>query len=224
MNDDDLLEIILADEDETFDSGPLFSLIEDEIALVNSNKMKEFIKAVIGRSSILWFMPVAPDDKDDLQNLWPKDCYKPGGELLNIRRIVRTCDVLAESHQIETIDRDILLAAAFIHSITKYYSDEDGDAHYDPMHPYTVDTYLGALREEEQTTATEGMPHTIHVNDDTVLQILRIVRCQRGPWSTIPETVPSTLLEILLHTACQFMLNVDYIIDGDEIVGERWEF
>jgi len=225
MNHDDMLDAFLAEElEEETEVNPVFDLISDELSLIKSHAIQEFVKAVLGRSNILWFVSVAPEDNDDLQNLWPSDCYKPGGELLNIRRVVRACDVLAESHQLDQEDRDILLAAGFVHSITKYYTDEDGEPKYDPMHPYTVDSYVGALREEEQTTALEGNPHTVLLADETVMQILRVVRCQRGPWSIIPETLPVTLLEILLHTAYQFMINVDYIVDGDNVVEERWEF
>jgi hypothetical protein len=222
---DDLLSDSLKNDTDDREAQIILAPLAEEIELIKDIKMQEFVKIILLHTLYFWVMPVYPDDNEELDDIWPPDTYRPGGDVLNTQRVVRGCEILSDSYGIGDEDKNILYAAALIHSVTKYVYDSHVDGpRYDPMHPYTVDTLVTTIREREQLRALEGSPNTLSISDEQVMQILRIVRCQRGPWSLIPETIPVALLEILLHTSYHMAMNLDYLIDGKEILGERWDF
>jgi hypothetical protein len=223
----DILDEFLEDEDpEQVDVSEIdFSSIQEELDLIESNELKELVKTVLSHSIYFWTLGVAPSNVEALVDMWPLDTYGLGGDLLNTKRVVRTCSVLADSYQMDDYDRDILIASAMVHTITKYIFDgKSGNVNFDIMYPYTFSVFLSSVRDEEQISSSDDKPHTLGVSDDTIAKIARIVRCHRGPWSIIPETVPVTNIEQILHNATQIAMNMDYIIDGESIIEERWLF
>jgi hypothetical protein len=43
-----------------------------------------------------------------------------------------------------------------------------------------------------------------------------------GPWSPVPETVPVTYLDMIVHLADNMASKLHYIVDGDNVLKERW--
>lgn len=226
---DDILDYFLdsSEGDETFqeEMNKNFEHIAEELDLIESTAMQDFVKAVLSRSIYFWVLGVAPAESEVLGELWPIDTYGDYGDLRNAKRVARAANVLAESSSIEDDEKDALIAAALIHTATKYVFDtKTGKCNFDIMYPYTLGVLLNSIRNDEQINSIEGVPHTLGISDEQTALISRLVRCHRGPWSMIPETVPSTLLESILHMATQVAMNLDYLIDGEEIILERWEY
>jgi hypothetical protein len=51
---------------------------------------------------------------------------------------------------------------------------------------------------------------------------MRMVRCQAGPNSPVPEVVPETDEEVMFHLADLTASSLPYIVDGNEISEARW--
>jgi len=235
LSKENLLEDFLSEEEdedsfESFlkDNEKNLKLIEEELSLISSDQLKDFVKAVLSRSIYFWDLGVAPQnnlDGDILGDLWPTDTYKEGGNVVNTQRVVRIFKVLGIAHGLDQEDFDLLIAAALIHAATKYVPDlHTGQCKFDVMYPYTLGMFVRGIRQDEQINSIEGLPHTLGVDDEDSEIISRIVRCHRGAWSLIPEVQPATSVEMILHMACQIAMDLDYIVDGEEIVEDRWAF
>jgi len=220
------------DEIESFISSGLSNIFEQEnlilqpllaeIEAINDIGIQLFVRSVLLNSPSFWTMPVMPDDST-LVKEWPKDVYGTNGDMLNTRRVFRSAMLLADSYQLEGEDRDLLLAATLVHSVTKYEY-KNGDIVYNSFYPYTFDSFVDELRSKQQISSSEDASTTLVIQDDLVRKIGRLVRCQNGPWSIIPETIPMNTLEICMHIAFYMAMAVDYIIDGSEVIEERWDF
>ena len=129
---------------------------------------------------------------------------------------------MSESHSVSVEEKDIIIAACLLHDVTKGKIEKDGSFTYDKMHPYTVGEFVKFCQEDDKKYANDINSSTLYVTEEDVQTLLRLVRCHLGPWSPVPETVPITYLDMIVHLADNIASKVHYILDGDEILPERW--
>jgi len=223
MDDAEIEKFISEDSQDAFEQENLIlSPLLDEIGCIADMSIQLFVRSVLLNSPFFWVAPVMPDSSS-ISCDWPKDVYCVGGDVLNTKRVFRASVLLSDSYQLEMEDRDMLFAAALVHSVTKYEV-KAGEMEYNDFYPFTFNTFIEELRSRQQELASDGTSNTLAVPDDTVRKICRLVRCQNGPWSIIPEMIPTNVLEICLHLSVYIAMAVDYVIDGTEVVEERWGF
>jgi HD superfamily phosphohydrolase YqeK len=189
-----------------------------EIDLIESQGIQFFVRSVLLRGGPFWSIPSSFSGR-----YHPPDEHGFGGNVLHTKRVVRIASLICESHELEQHDTDIILAACILHDINKGVVWEEGkQPEYDPMHPYTVDKLVNQLREDHRLYSTEEKSSVLYLKDETMYQILRLIRCHMGPWSPIPETVPITNSDMIVHLADNIASKLHTIIDGDDILLERW--
>jgi hypothetical protein len=91
------------------------------------------------------------------------------------------------------------------------------------MHPYTVGNFIKKLQQDDKKYATENQSSTLFLSEEAVQSILRLVRCHLGPWSPVPETAPITYLDMIVHMADNIASKLHYLVDGENVVIERWK-
>lgn len=194
--------------------------LSDEIDLIIDPKIKSFVKSVLLRASPFW----ASASSVNAPEAHPPDEDKPGGLVLHTKRVVRAVRLLMQTYDYSTSDRDNMIAAALLHDCTKaiWANDERTEIVHDILHPYTLDTFIEWCIGEDTIHADSSRYHTLDISIDTIQSILRLVRCSHGPWSPIPETIPVTSTEKLLHIADLLASNIHNVIDGPVPQEYRW--
>lgn len=224
MNNKSILDDILSDNKKEVSSlkeeDAALAPLLDEINMIKDHNIKSFVRSILIRSNIFWIIPSSFSGK-----YHPADEHGPGGNVLHTKRVVRAASVLADSYSIGDEDRDIVYAACLLHDVTKgIVVGQDGPMQYDPMHPYTVGQLVKSCQKEDRQYASEGQSSTLFLSEETIQSILRLVRCHLGPWSPVPETTPITYLDMIVHLADNMASKVHYIVDGDNVVADRWKF
>lgn len=216
---DDILsedsDIITAEEE-----SKILEPIIEEVDMINDSSIKSFVKSILVRADSFWKIPSSFSGR-----YHPPDEHNAGGNVLHTKRVVRAAKVLCDSYSLNQEERDVVYAACLIHDITKGAKAENSDEsfYYDSMHPYTVGKFVERCQQYDKKYAGEGHSSTLFVNEETIQSILRLVRCHLGPWSPVPETIPITYLDIIVHLADNMASKLHYIADGDNIVEERWK-
>lgn len=221
MKDNILDEILSIKKETSFlkEEDKILEPLLKEIDMIKDEAIKSFVRSILLRADAFWKMPSSFSRK-----YHPIDEHEAGGNVLHTKRVVRAASIMCDSHSLTDDDRDIVLAACLLHDITKGIDVGLEKMQYDPMHPYTVGYFVKKCQEHDKNFATENQSSTIYLTEEAVQSILRLVRCHLGPWSPVPETIPITYLDIIVHLADNIASKIDYIVDGDSIVKERWMF
>lgn len=202
---------VLTEEDKTLE--PLLA----EINLIRNAELRSFVRAVLlNANPNFWIMAAAKEPDQH-----PEDEYMFGGLVTHTKRVFRTVCLMAES-QIRSIeDLDLLLAGALLHDLGKC---DDSVPEY--LHTIVVDKLvegLSMLDEADPTYQDRSNVLTFIINQsESLLILMRLVRSHEGFASPIPEIVPVTSLEQILHLSNQICRNLDRIIDGLEVQHWRW--
>lgn len=192
----------------------------EEINFIEDPGIHSFVRSLLIKANPnFWTDPAVFIDTEE----YPPDEHRVGGNVLHTKRVFRVVHRMSVAQQRSEDERDILLAAALLHGITKGV-EREGGVEFDPLHPYTVDAFVKWAQMQDEKYSSEATSSTLWVDDMATKTILRIVRCQRGYWSAIPETVPMTGLDWTLHFADLFVSDIHHIIDGDEVELERWTY
>jgi hypothetical protein len=131
--------------------------------------------------------------------------------------------VLCDSHALPQEEKDIVIAAMLLHDVTKGVPKADQSGYlYDPLHPYTVGLFVRKCQEEDKNYASELQSSTLFLSEEIVQSILRLVRCHLGPWSPVPETIPVTYLDMIVHMADNVSSKLHHIVDGENVIESRW--
>jgi hypothetical protein len=213
---DDILQdeqIVNLSEEENNVLSPLL----EEISLIEDDGLKSFVRSVLFRADSFWVVPSSFSGK-----YHPPDEHNQGGNVLHTKRTVRAAKILSESHSLSAEEKDLVVAACLLHDLTKGKVEKDGSFSYDKMHPYTVGDFVKFCQEDDKKYASDISSSTLYVSEEDVQTLLRLIRCHLGPWSPVPETVPITYLDMIVHLADNIASKVHYILDGNEIVSERW--
>ena len=88
------------------------------------------------------------------------------------------------------------------------------------MHPYTVGAFVKKCQENDKKYGSESASSTLFLDEETVQSILRLVRCHLGPWSPIPETVPTTYMDMIVHLSDNVASKLHTIV---EISDNKWQ-
>jgi hypothetical protein len=219
---DDLLgddKIFSSNEEEDKVLAPIL----EEINYIQDQQIKSFVRSILLQAKTFWLIPSSFSGK-----YHPSDEHNASGNMLHTKRVVRAAKVLADSYTLGTAERDLVYAASLLHDVTKGVS-SNGDSQdstfvYDPLHPYTVGMLVKKCQENDKKYTSDSSSSTLYLDEDTVQSILRLVRCHLGPWSPVPETTPVTYLETIVHIADNIASKVHYIVDGNNIVEDRWKF
>jgi len=216
---DDLLsdeKIFSSNEEE---DNQLASLL-DEINYIQSPSIKSFVRAILLQAKSFWTIPSSFSGK-----YHPSDEHNEGGNVIHTKRVVRASKVICDSYSLSQNERDLVYAACLLHDVTKGISNSDKDTFvYDPLHPYTVGSFVKKCQENDKKYASESSSSTLYLDDETIQSILRLVRCHLGPWSPVPETIPVTYLDIIVHLSDNLASKVHFIVDGENVIEERWKF
>lgn len=200
------------------DEDKILAPLLPEIDLIESQGIQYFVRSLLLEAGPFWTIPSSFSGK-----YHPPDEHGVGGNVLHTKRVVRVAALICESHELEQHDTDIILAACILHDVNKGVVWQEGQpAKYDPMHPYTVDKMVNKIRENHRLYSTEEMSSVLYLKDETMYQILRLIRCHMGPWSPIPETVPITNSDMIVHLADNLASRLHEIVDGPDIKLERW--
>ena len=193
--------------------------LEQEIELISDPNIKKFVRYLLKHAPAFWKAPGS-----QTADAHPPDEELEGGLVLHTKRVVRTVMLLAMTVESDKQnDFDCVVAAAILHDISKYMLDETtGEFLFDPMHPYTVDRYVDWSRQESLAYGGSDGDNTVDIDTESIGLILRLIRCSHGIWSPIPETIPYSDLEKILHEADLIAANVHCIIDGSEVKLDRW--
>lgn len=197
----------------------ILSDLLEEIDIISDPTIKGLVRSVLTRAESFWYAT-----STIIEGAHPPDEYTEGGLVTHTKRVVRAAILIANTFDCSPADFNILIAAALLHDVTKTVwenSDQNNIVH-DPMHPYTVDSFVEWCLSDDQKKSEAELNNGLDVSEEALHQILRLIRCSHGVWSPIPETLPMTPLEKALHVADLIASNIHHIVDGKEIVGERW--
>ena len=223
MTKDSILDEILNKEKDSISIGEENSILQplsEEIEMISDDNIKSFVKSILLRADSFWTIPSSFSGK-----YHPADEHNEGGNVLHTKRVVRAASVIADSYSLSTEEKDIVYAACLLHDATKGIKDKDEDFfHYDPMHPYTVGRLVKQCQEYDKKYAGELQSSTLFLSEEVVQSILRLVRCHLGPWSPIPETIPVTYLDMIVHISDNIASKLHYLVDGNHVVKDRWKF
>lgn len=202
-------------EKENFILEPLL----DEIEAIKEESIRDFVRSVLLKNDPFWIIPSSFSE-----DYYPPDEYDVGGNVLHTKRVFRICAILSDSHILTSIERDILFAAALLHDVTKgIVTGPDALPIYDEFHPYTVDRFVRQVKAEDEIRGAENESTMLFLEEEHATRILRIIRCHKGIWSPIPETYPLNDLEMILYTADTIATKLHWVIDGDDLITERWD-
>lgn len=182
-----------------------------EISLIKNQAIQYFVRSMLLRAEEFWFAPV-----DDRPYEHPSDEYSSGGLVLHTKRVVRAADIIATSYGLDDDERDLVLAASILHDITKafFVRETDEELFFDPMHPYTVDAFLKSVKSDDKIFGDESMSTVMYLKEETIAQIMRLIRCHMGLYSPVPETIPITATDMVVHLADLVATNLDKITYG----------
>jgi hypothetical protein len=219
-NKNTLLDVLLDDSSVVSmleEEDTILAPIIDEINMIKDEGVKSFVRSILLRAESFWKIPSSFSGK-----YHPIDEHNEGGNMLHTKRVVRAAKVMCESHSVSTEEADLVFAACLLHDITKGKIEKDGSFSYDKMHPYTVGDFVKFCQEDDKKYANDAHSSTLFLSEEDVQTILRLVRCHLGPWSPVPETVPITYLDMIVHMADNVASKVHYIVDGENVIEERW--
>ena len=223
-NHKSILDDLLKDEpvfNSNDEEDTILSPLITEINMIENHGIRSFVRSILIQSKMFWSIPSSFSGK-----YHPPDEHNYGGNVLHTKRVVRASKVISDSYSLTSNERDLVYAACLLHDVTKGVGDPDSEDPksfvYDPLHPYTVGMFVKKCQENDKKYSSESSSSTLFIDEDTVQSIMRLVRCHLGPWSPVPETVPVTYLDIIVHISDNLASKLHYITDGDDIVQERW--
>lgn len=213
----------LLNEDISFknneEENKVLSTLLDEINLISSINVKNFVRSVLLKAKDFWIIPSSFSGK-----YHPIDEHGVGGNVLHTKRVVRTAKIISESYGLDVEEKDMIYAACLLHDITKGIKGSTQDQFvYDPFHPYTVEKFIVWCIDEDKKYTSESSSTTLYLDDIIIESILRLIRCHLGPWSPVPETIPSTHAEMIVHLADNIASKLHVIVDGEAIMEHRWK-
>lgn len=223
MNKKSILDDLLDDEKEFSSNSEEDKVLEPlltEINYIHSAPIRLFVRSILLQANSFWKIPSSFSGK-----YHPLDEHNEGGNVLHTKRVVRASKVISDSYSLSQPERDIVYAACLLHDVTKGVSHSKDDSFvYDPLHPYTVGMFIKKCQENDKKYSSESSSSTLFLDEETIQSITRLIRCHLGPWSPVPETVPVTYLDVIVHLSDSLASKVHYVVDGDNVIEDRWKF
>ena len=219
MNKKSILDDILEEDKSVYaqQEDDYLEVLLEEINLISDEAIKSFVRSVLLQSSDFWIVPSSFSGK-----YHPPDEHGRGGNALHTKRVVRIADTICDSYSVSQEERDVILAACLLHDVTKGVNHSDDTFHYDPMHPYTVNKFVGDVINHDKKYANDAHSSSLFMQEETIQSILRLVRCHLGPWSPVPETYPITYMDYIVHVADNIASKLHTYIDDSELINDKW--
>lgn len=192
----------------------------DEIEMITDPKIKSFVRSIMKMAEPFWVSPASM-----VEGMHPPDEYGPEGMILHTKRVFRTAALLMATIDMSSEEADCVFAAALLHDITKatWADEEETIVIHDSMHPYTVDMIVQMCRRyDEMNNVHPPEDNSLEIDDASMKIILRLIRHSHGIFSPIPETIPQNNVENLLATADLLASNLHVLVDGPDVVIDRW--
>lgn len=214
---DQLLEDIVHSEekDERFhlESRQLTPLM-NEINLIKNEAVQNFVRAMLLEVNPI-FWSIEADVQEDGLDSHPIDEYDEHGMVRHTQRVVRAVDILSDAYGLEEDERDLVIAAALLHDVTKVVVDPQTGYHeYDPMHAYTVGLFMDKVKVKNIMRGDESQSSVMYLSDEITAQIMRLIRVHQGLKSVVPETIPLLTCEMVIHLAEVVATNLEKILVG----------
>jgi len=188
----------------------------EEIDLIRDPSISSFVRSMLLKSDTFWRIP------GSFVNIYhPPDEDNEYGNVLHTKRVVRVALIMCSNFHYANIETDIIVAACLLHDLTKGVSDKDGEIEYDEFHPFTIDRFYEVAKRQD-LLVSETQSSVLHLDEETVYRILRIIHCHAGKASKIMETIPQTEEEMIVANANSVASRLHWIIDGDQIIMDRW--
>lgn len=188
----------------------------EEIDLIRDHSISSFVRSMLLRAEEFWKIPGSfasvyhPPDEDN-----------EFGNILHTKRVVRVALIMCANLSYSNIETDIVIAACLLHDLTKGVPAENGKLDYDEFHAFTIDNFYYNVKRQDLLNA-ETQSTVLHLDDQTVAKILRLIHCHEGADSKIPETRPLIEEEMILANSNSIASRLHWIIDGDSIIMDRW--
>jgi HD domain len=205
----DLLDTVVSSlQEEAFDIALeqiVMDAFSDILSMIKDDELKKFISSIFYRvftyksmgGSAFWESPSSLDPSDH-----PPDEYENDGLLIHTRRTAKLAMCMGSAVSLPDDDMDILITAALLHDVTKaIYCNEEFEVTHDPLHIYTIDSFLHFMKSDDVKRASDSVSHTLNVPYEKLSKIVRMIHTSHGVWSPILETVPQTELERILAMA-----------------------
>lgn len=204
-----LLDVVLVSLQEDNLDNTLEQIVldafSDIIQHIKSDHVKRFVNSIFYRTfiyksvagSAFWESPSSLNPGEH-----PPDEYDNDGLLIHTRRVAKIAMCMGSAVGISDDEMDTLLAAALLHDITKaVYCDEELNVTHDPLHIYTIDSFISFMRTDDTRNSHDAKSNTLDISFDQIINIIRLIHCSHGIWSPITETLPSSELEKILAMA-----------------------
>jgi len=204
-----LLDVVLGNlQDDGLDNTLeqiVIDAFSDIIQCIKNDHVKRFVSSILFRTylyksvagSAFWESPSSfiPGDH-------PPDEYDNDGMVIHTRRVAKFAMAMGSSIGLPDDEMDALLAAALLHDITKaVYCDEELNVTHDPLHLYTIDSFISFMRTDDTRKSHDAKSNTLDIPYEQIINIIRLIHCSHGVWSPIPETLPMNELEKVLAMA-----------------------
>lgn len=187
-----------------------------EIDLIRDMSVSSFVRSLLLKSSTFWKIP------GSFSSVYhPPDEDNEFGNILHTKRVVRIALIMCSNLSFSNVETDLIIAACILHDLTKGVQSLDGNIDYDEFHPYTIDKFYDFAKRQD-LLASETQSSVLHLEDELVYRILRLVHCHEGRSSKIPETIPLTEEELIIANANSIASRLHWVLDGDEIIMDRW--
>lgn len=179
--------------------------LSDLLALIHDSGIRALVESVFYRvhkyrsqgGSAFWDSPAALTPGQH-----PPDEYESDGMLIHTRRVTKIAVCMACSVGYPQPELDILIAAALMHDVTKaIFATENLSISHDSLHAYTIDSFMEFMRSDDHEHGRDTLSHTLNVDFESMLKILRVIHCSHGILSTIQETFPVAESEKILAMA-----------------------
>lgn len=190
-----------------------------EIARIEDDDIRSYVRAILLNATSFWKACSSPTPE-----LYPPDEAFPGGLLKHTQRVYRAVEIISSQYSISSLETDMLKAAALLHDVTKSYVDEDSETFvYDFLHPFSFGVLVSSVEQDNAINADDSNSNVLTLDSQIEATILAIIRSHQGNRSLVPETIPDpTSLNMLLVIANTVAKSLHYIVDGEDIILERW--
>lgn len=198
------------------DDSRVMEIFGSEIEYISRDTMSDFVKSILNRlwteeseeyTSALWMAPAS-----NIPGEHPPDEYGIRGLIIHTKRMTRIAINLCLTFGLSELERDEVIVACLLHDSTRAIYGTDGTLHYDSMHTFTVDALLESMVSIDIDNATSNVPNTLDCSSDSIMSILRLIRCSHGMDSPIPEVIPITDSEKIVAAADHLAKSIHYVL------------
>lgn len=197
----------------------ILSPLSLELGLIKDTGVSDFTRSILCKM---------PDEFWRIHNLSedpPPDELNEYGNILHIQRMVRFAWQMGIAQEVDPDELDLLISAAILHTTTRVANRNDvkEETFHQTYHHYGINGLFRWARDYDDKNATDVSSSTLWIEEEQMAYIARLIRVQDGTWSAIPETIPLTNLEWIMHLAELLSSNVHYLVDGNEVLDWRWD-